>query len=162
MPGPLLSVVRGPFSRGQLCEEYVNAQNQQAATQEEQEANEQQSRAFIQQNSKQCPSPRRGVNIDKISGCDHITCQFAPAYPVELWRKILLTISSIKAACAATSSAGCALHLTSGRPASTVVVIAFISHTVGTMRNLLDTDHDGEGILEDFTIGLDHSPVRVS
>jgi hypothetical protein len=42
------------------------------------DANEQTSQETIRQISKKCPSALCGVNIQKISGCDHITCGYIP------------------------------------------------------------------------------------
>jgi hypothetical protein len=70
-------------------------------------ANEQKSLDAVQKLSKKCPSASCGVNIEKISGCDHITCKWSP---YRYWQWSALTFGSIQVKCAHTSSAGCALH----------------------------------------------------
>ncbi|PQE32898.1 RING finger protein [Rutstroemia sp. NJR-2017a WRK4] len=58
-----------PWHTGLTCTEYDEQQRQRL----EQEAA---SAQFMQANNlKQCPNPKCGLRLDKIGGCDHMTCQ---------------------------------------------------------------------------------------
>jgi hypothetical protein len=58
-----------PWHSGNTCAEYDTDRKekleQEAATKE-----------FLKKETKVCPNPKCGLNVVKISGCDHMTCKF--------------------------------------------------------------------------------------
>ena len=62
-----------PFHEDQTCEEY-HADSERRTTEE------QESLATVRKISKPCPGANCGINIDKIAGCDHVTCESNTPY----------------------------------------------------------------------------------
>jgi hypothetical protein len=56
-----------PFHERQTCDEYQ-------ADAKRRNEDEQKSLATVKQLSRPCPGPGCGINIDKYTGCDHVTC----------------------------------------------------------------------------------------
>jgi hypothetical protein len=61
------------WHEGETCEEYDYRSSGRKA--EEQSAQEAASLAAIRRLSKKCPGPECAFDIEKIDGCDHMTCK---------------------------------------------------------------------------------------
>jgi IBR domain, a half RING-finger domain len=59
-----------PWHSGQTCDEY-EAERQERFVQEAA------SKKFLDEKTKICPNIKCGLHVEKISGCDHMTCQFS-------------------------------------------------------------------------------------
>jgi hypothetical protein len=65
-------VHEGTWHEGETCEEYDYRSSGKQA--KDQVAQEKASQAALAQLAKKCPGKRCGYNIQKIDGCDHMTC----------------------------------------------------------------------------------------
>lgn len=57
-----------PWHAGLTCEQYT-------AQQAERDAQDRASQTYIDRNAKICPNPSCGRRIEKVDGCDHMTCR---------------------------------------------------------------------------------------
>jgi len=57
-----------PFHEEQTCDEYQ-------ADKKRRSEDEQKSLDAVKQVSRPCPGPGCGINLDKYTGCDHVTCE---------------------------------------------------------------------------------------
>lgn len=70
-----------PWHEGKTCAEY-DADRQKIVKQEAA------SERYIQKHATVCPNPKCGIPISKISGCDHMTCEY------HFWAPRMLFVSS--------------------------------------------------------------------
>lgn len=71
-----------PFHEEQTCDDYQ-------ADAKRRSEDEQKSLETVKQVSRPCPGPGCGVNIDKWTGCDHVTCESME--PIVHGRNVMLT-----------------------------------------------------------------------
>ncbi|KAH4191043.1 hypothetical protein HBI23_230560 [Parastagonospora nodorum] len=61
-----------PFHDGETCEDYDNRLHREAMPPTAEEIADQE---YVDKHTKNCPGPKCGKRGDKVSGCDHMTCE---------------------------------------------------------------------------------------